>query len=332
MKRLLHVMAAGLILGLATPASAYSKIIVFGDSLVDSGNAARGAIGLGLPNPAPPEFGYYKGRFSNGYNFADYLSLGYFGNPAKAYLKGGDNMGVGGATALLDPPALPPSFLEQLALFQGTGHAITDNTLVLLTFGGNDIRDVLADPLADFTQNLIDFQTGLTALLSAGAKNVVVTGVADIGALPSTMALAAALGQPGLVPLATSRTLDFNSALAGIAAQAALLSGADVDFFDLYGLEQALKANPAAFGMPALDASLPCQLAGAGAVLSGCNGYLYFDAIHPTTQIHAVIAGQIALQLGPPAVPEPASWAMLIAGFAAMGGMLRARRTMILFG
>jgi len=87
MKRATLCLAAMLSLGLGSPASAYSELLVFGDSLVDSGNARIGAIAMGLPDPAPPELGYFQGRFSNGYNFADYLSLGYWGAPATAYLQ-----------------------------------------------------------------------------------------------------------------------------------------------------------------------------------------------------------------------------------------------------
>src|SRR5690349_23128763 len=59
----------------------YSGVFVFGDSLVDSGNALKlaewydGLPLTDLPEGAPTVAqGYYLGRFSNGYNFADLLS------------------------------------------------------------------------------------------------------------------------------------------------------------------------------------------------------------------------------------------------------------------
>jgi len=59
----------------------YTGVYVFGDSLVDSGNALKLAQWYGdltfsdLPDGAPTtELGYYKGRFSDGYTFADLLS------------------------------------------------------------------------------------------------------------------------------------------------------------------------------------------------------------------------------------------------------------------
>ena len=60
---------------------AYSAVYVFGDSLVDPGNAlelAEWYDGLplqDLPEGAPTEeLGYFEGRFSNGYTFADLIA------------------------------------------------------------------------------------------------------------------------------------------------------------------------------------------------------------------------------------------------------------------
>ena len=59
----------------------YTGAFVFGDSLVDSGNALKLANFYGglpftdLPEGAPyPWLGYFQGRFTNGYTFADLIS------------------------------------------------------------------------------------------------------------------------------------------------------------------------------------------------------------------------------------------------------------------
>ena len=69
---------------------AYSGVFVFGDSLVDAGNALKLANFYGslpftdLPEGAPyASLGYFQGRFSNGYTFADYLSNKYAGAVTK---------------------------------------------------------------------------------------------------------------------------------------------------------------------------------------------------------------------------------------------------------
>ncbi|HUP68121.1 MAG TPA: hypothetical protein VM145_07920, partial [Sphingomicrobium sp.] len=60
---------------------AFSGVYVFGDSLVDAGNALKLAKLYGtltfsdLPEGAPTaSLGYYEGRFSNGYTFDDLIS------------------------------------------------------------------------------------------------------------------------------------------------------------------------------------------------------------------------------------------------------------------
>jgi len=59
----------------------FTGVVVFGDSLVDSGNGLRAARSLdsvpfvALPSGAPTSAkGYFEGRFTDGYNFADLVS------------------------------------------------------------------------------------------------------------------------------------------------------------------------------------------------------------------------------------------------------------------
>src|SRR4051794_25633320 len=66
----------------------FTGVYVFGDSLVDSGNALRAAQLLNdipfnsLPNGAPTaDKGYFQGRFTDGYNFADLVANKFVGAP-----------------------------------------------------------------------------------------------------------------------------------------------------------------------------------------------------------------------------------------------------------
>lgn len=321
--------AVAALLACTQPASAqqYSSLLVFGDSLVDSGNARIGAMAAGLGDVAPPSLGYFDGRFTNGYNFADYLSRGIIGAPATASLEGGQNFAFGGALAAYSPTERPPSFLPQLYDFATSGRTIDPNALVLITFGGNDLRSVAdyAGPI-DYSATLTAMASGIAALVGAGANNIVVTGLPDIGDLPATRALASALGDPDLVARNTQRSFALNQLFGGLVSTLDSAYAADIRFFDLFGYEQALLADPGAFGFAGgLRTDMSCIAA--GAVASGCDGFLYFDAIHPTTQVHGAIASAIGAQVGvETAVPEPSIWVALFAGFALVGGMLRWRR------
>lgn len=316
---------SGALGGTAAQATNFSQLLVFGDSLVDSGNAHLGSAPA--DDPAPSSAGYYGGRFSNGYNFADDISLALFGTPASPFLAApglATNFAVGGAKAAYDPAEVSPSFLSQLGYFASTGQPISSSALVLVTFGGNDIRAVIANTgFVDFSPTVNALAFGLNALVNAGARHIVVTGLPDIGALPISQpygALATAT--------ATARSIALSGLFDQVTDNLSLATGADVEFFDLFGLEQSLRANPAAFGLPALNTTTPCQLTGSLVVPPdlanpGCSALLYFDPVHPTTQVHGVIANAILAQL---AVPEPASWALMLGGFALVGAGLRARR------
>ena len=74
---------------------AYTGVYVFGDSLVDAGNALKLALWYGglpltdLPEGAPTsDKGYFLGRFSNGYTFTDLVSnkaIGVVSKPVFPY-------------------------------------------------------------------------------------------------------------------------------------------------------------------------------------------------------------------------------------------------------
>ncbi|MEG8038335.1 hypothetical protein QP166_02880 [Sphingomonas sp. LR60] len=100
----------------AVPAAAqttpppFSSLTVFGDSLVDAGNIR--ALRLG----ADPAEGYVAGRFTNGLDYTDLLSLAMYGTPTVASLNGGSNYAFGGARATTTSPI--PDALEQVAIYK----------------------------------------------------------------------------------------------------------------------------------------------------------------------------------------------------------------------
>lgn len=324
MKRVISVVGAAFALSLsASPASAatlmsYSNVLVFGDSLVDAGNARIGSLQLGLPDPTPTGLGYKDGRFTNGPNFADYINRGVTGSDTRASLAGGTNFAFGGALASPTPAIPQPSFEQQVAPFAPNGLTIAPDALVVVTFGGNDVRQTaLTGGTVTFDASIAAFRSGLTTLIDAGARNLLVTGVPDIGQLPAVRPLAA-IG-PNRPAELTARSEALNSAIRSLTYNVSYKTGADVDFFDLFKFQKTLFAQPGF----TLNRTTPCQSA-PGAIDNGCQGYVYLDGIHPTTQVHELIAGGIAARLA--AVPEPGTWALMIAGIGATGGIVRRRR------
>jgi len=309
----------------ATAQASYSSLYVFGDSLVDSGNAFIQTGGI----EAPSDDGFFLGRFSNGPNFADYLSFSLDGTLATPALAGGDNYAVGGATAAYTG-SLSPSFVEQIVYFDvlGGGAPIPSDALVLVAFGGNDVRETIGVGGAiDFTSSVGAFGAGLDMLYARGARNFLVAGPPDIGLLPRSLEDAGDV--PGRLAELTSRSLQISTLFQGTSAAFADVSGAQVNYFDLFSFDHAVRADPAAFGLPAtLDTADPCQIIGGGLFqFSNCANSLFFDEIHPTTIAHLAIASAMSAQLDQAsAVPEPATWLMLLLGFGLLGTKVRTTR------
>lgn len=306
--------AAAVALAAASPAQAerdtarYTSLTVFGDSLVDAGNifALTGGV---YPGAAA---GYFQGRFTNGYDYTDLLSIALFGSPTVASLRpGGRNYAYGGAQA--SPRSGVPDLDEQLFeynLDRAGGLAVDPNGLYVLNFGGNDIFQAPDDPVAaeawlrDSAQN---YAEGIAYLDSIGARNILFTGYPVLG--------------------------DPNSAIAEgylTEALAGLTLGHDTSLFRFSYLDffTRVAAAPGTLGLPPQRLDITCQQAGAEAIEGGCVGFFSFDGVHPTAPIHQALFRDLDRQFGLTAlqaVPEPGSWAMMIGGFALVGGTLRRR-------
>ena len=320
-----------LLVGSAAQAVNYDRLYVFGDSLVDSGNAAIALSSPGVTTTitVPP-----SGRFTNGLNFADDLSATLGFGVATPFLGGGINYAVGGATAtttgpvpVLPPPAgtdlVPPSFGQQIVNFYepsvlaGLRPAIDANSLVLVAIGGNDVRAILQGQPLTVGGTVSAVSAGLARLIADGARNIVLVGLPDIGRIPSVY-------DKGLLAQAAgtqlSQALNLSYAQIAKTLPGSLGVDASIQLFDLYGLQHEIIDNPGNFGINANLLTKSCV--DNGGLATNCAGYAFFDGIHPTAQVHAIIASRIAGQL-----PEPESWMLMIVGFGFTGAaMRRARR------
>jgi outer membrane lipase/esterase len=309
----------------------YSNLFVFGDSLSDSGNiAALTANRTPVPisgNGFIPTFPYASGHYTNGQVWAqDFASaLGLSANPS---LLGGTDYAFGGATTgplspnafpggLLSP--LPPSLETQAAyfLFQHGGVAPSD-ALYVVAGGGNDARDALnaigscgnsSCVAGVIGATALGFATDIATIVSeletAGAENIVVWDTPDVGLAPAILtegAQASALG--------TLLASAMNSALLS-----AIGGAPGVTLFDIFGLEDSIAADPAAFDLT--------NVTDACAQFVACDPstYLFWDGIHPTSAGAQIISNAMLER-----VPEPATIALLGLGLAGLGFSRRRRQ------
>jgi phospholipase/lecithinase/hemolysin len=307
------LLSAFIALMLAAPASAlpYTNLIVFGDSIVDQGNTQAAAIGNGFPDPAPAAAGYFGGRFTNGINPADVLNQEIEGSHSVGSLFGGDNFAFGGARARDNGDFLPDLVGQTVQFLNRIGSTPIDpNTLIMINVGGNDVRDIMTGNLSGAArQAVIDaavaaVSTAIGNLQSAGAQNILFVGVGNVGGIPE----AGLLGGPSAA-VGRQASLDMNAAI-----RAALPSNAL--FFDTIAWSDQLLANPALFGLPAgLNTTTACLFAGAPAPGGAptCDGYAFFDNVHPTTQVLQRLGDELIA-----VVPEPGTGLLMMFGLAVL--------------
>jgi phospholipase/lecithinase/hemolysin len=200
---------------------AYTGVYVFGDSLVDSGNALKLALWYGglpltdLPEGAPTsDEGYFLGRFSNGYTFTDLVSnkaIGTVSKPIFPYHYEDPWLGIPISPFASDPSGNNLNFAyggshirqgdEVVPDLDGQTDAFRDavdgdappGALYLVTTGGNDVRDLAptgsdpvpqADAFAELQRCADKLFHELAQIVDDGAVNIVITGIADVGRIP----------------------------------------------------------------------------------------------------------------------------------------------------
>lgn len=312
MKTLFAALAGAMLAGTAIPAVALtpSTMYIFGDSFTDAGNIAA-ATGNTIPDPA---LGYWRGRFADGPNWADYLSYAAYGTATRASLTGGNNFSFGGARGAQDdiidpgPPVVAiPGLQSQFGLYAAQVGFVDPAALYVLNFGNNDVNAIQGSDadregltVAQYQAAYVATMVGTVQTLSAfGAQNILVAGV------PNPTEIEGQILQAQL--------------LAALNAVIPTLT-ANVFVYDYFSFFTRLSADPTQFGLPAdLDFTTPCIVGETPGPGIDCTGYLSFDGIHVTSAVQYAIAREIAGQVGLPAVPEPANWALMITGFGMVG-------------
>lgn len=294
--------AIGFIAAGAASAATYSGFYVFGDSLSDSGNI------LATTGGTIPSAPYYAGRFSNGQTYADVLA-GRYGFTAGPSLLGGNNFAFGGATA--GGTATPiPSLGDQVAMFRARPGAADAGALYVLWAGGNDLR---ADPsAAGISSALTGLSGAIQGLYQEGARNFLVMNLPNLGLTPESQA-------NNTVAAATAGSMAFNYYFSGTIGALQALPGSSIRTLDTFALLSGIVTNPGAAGFSNVT----------GACFNGVSAcanpdsYLFWDSIHPTAAGHRLIADAAFNVL---AVPEPETYALMLAGIGLIIARTRRRQ------
>ena len=237
-----------------SPASAFDEIVIFGDSLSDTGNA---------------------GRFSNGPVWVEGVANG-LGLSVRPSELDGTNYAIGGAR--LDPASGPTSLPAQMQRHL-EGNRLSRERLYIVFGGGNDL---IAAAMGTAGEQLVDraveaLRAMLFSLAERGATAVLVPNLPDVGMTPA----ARSAGQTE-IDRAARLARRFNEALEAVLRDLESRTSMLLYRLDVAAMAERARIDPAAFGF--LNVSTPCI------GLPSCEGYLFWDGLHPTTAAHARLA------------------------------------------
>ncbi len=170
--------------GIAIASTSINKIVVFGDSLSDTGNLYE-YMHHQLPMSPP----YYDGRFSNGPVWIEHLIKHYFPTDSKSHLI---DYAFGGAVvgsedendddisdgALLNLDAEVGSYLL------AHDDKADASSLFVIWMGSNNYLSLPEDLDGEVAFTLTGIRRSLELLVSKGAKHIMVVGVPDLGKTP----------------------------------------------------------------------------------------------------------------------------------------------------
>ncbi|KQP12074.1 hypothetical protein ASF45_32230 [Pseudorhodoferax sp. Leaf265] len=292
--------------------SNYQEMYVFGDSLSDTGNAFVATTAQqmvpALPPSISPHATYWQGRFTNGPVAAEYLwdlmsrkngselapSLTLTARVSKA----GVSFAFGGSTSgisSLSPLGFTvPGLLGQVQLFNTLlmGKRAPGAALYVVWSGSNDYLQGMTSTPSNVVGNVA---ASVRQLYAMGARSFLVPNLADMGITPFAQAQGASAA---FTQLSQGHNALLSATLASLSQE---LPGARIVSLDVFALGAALAAaGQVSTDLPALEYLAP----GTGAVdclfrnPATCMNinfsaflppFLFWDVMHPTTQIHGLI-------------------------------------------
>jgi phospholipase/lecithinase/hemolysin len=206
---ILAVLGSGLSAFAQQAPPTFSQIIVFGDSLSDTGNVRdrTNAETGGLIDYPSDTFNYSDGRFTNSSDtdpssttyvgvWHEQLARTFLNIPVASYsLGGGTNYAFGGATTENgtheEVAVSPPFFGDVTITIDDMGrqmddylaaHAVDPNALYVVWGGGNDLFD--DDSAANVTATAARASALMSRLATAGAQYIMVPNVPPLGDIP----------------------------------------------------------------------------------------------------------------------------------------------------
>lgn len=307
-RNFISLLSMVLLLTLAAAAQVrdYTSIVVFGDSLSDTGNVAHlteAKYGIRVPGPFVD---YTDGRFTDGFDTIP-AAQNYFGTWVEQFaaslpshpavtdsLDGGTDYAYGFATtgsgtSTLTLDATHSVQIEnigrQITDYLATHPSIDSHTLFIIWGGAIDLLN--AQSTTDVINAAIRQTLNIQRLINAGATQILVPNLPALGLTPRLN------GSLSTSLPANAATVLYNSWLAtGVAVLRDFYPRRHIYQLNVFSLFNRIVASPSSFGLVNVTGSAQGQFM----VLP--DTWLFWDDLHPTTRGHNIVATSAASLFG----------------------------------
>ena len=271
-------------------ATTLNKMVVFGDSLSDNGNLYAY---MKQQVPSPP---YFEGRFSNGPVWAELLVSSYFPTDSNAHLL---DYAYAGAGVIDDDESLFSLRNELNSYLLAHQNAFDPNNLYVVWMGASNYLTVPSDIEQSVNEVNLGIKAGLQKLAEKGAKYVLVMNLPDLGHIPAAR-------EYNEVSDLTMLSAQHNQQL--LENVNALTKGFPLVkwlYFDVGSAFNEILTNPMANGFTnimdtcyeastdGLNSHSILKIAASirvNSAHSACDGFLFFDPVHPSALAHRIIS------------------------------------------
>jgi phospholipase/lecithinase/hemolysin len=298
-----------LVVAVAAQAQQYTKIVIFGDSLSDTGNDAivfDATYGFPFPSPIGD---YTLGRFTDGPDtlppaehyfgvWVEQLAATLPAHPAvMPSLIGGTNFAYGysntfGGTTLFNLTGTPYTIVvqnvgSQIDEYLATKPKIDSHTLFIVWGGANNLTEAVGatDAAGQIVDGALAQVNNIQRLIHAGATQFLIPNLPDLGSVPRFNSSPTDSKAFHDATVLYNTTLDAGVSLLPILNFTRRLT---IQKLNVYSLLRGIIASPASYGL--VNVTDPSQ-----EMPVDPDTYLFWDDLHPTTRGHNLL-GQAALE------------------------------------
>ncbi|AHE66377.1 GDSL family lysophospholipase PlaA [Legionella oakridgensis] len=295
------ITACALLFSSLVSAMPLNKIVVFGDSLSDNGNLYEY-----MKHQFPQDPPYFQGRFSNGPVWIELLTSTYFPEDSASHLQ---DYAFGGAGVLDEEDDDPDSALftlrREVDSYLLAHHDRADeNSLYVVWIGSNNYLAIPEDSEKALNTVLGGIQRDIKRLIEKGAKNILIVNLPDLGQTPAAYDFNETERLSYLSEEHNSRLRKNVSELEKEHPDVRWI------YLDVGEIFHDAITSPEKYGFSASKIKGTCydaevtdepssqtmlKLASRVEALPGqgtdpCEGYLFFDPVHPTALAHQIMA------------------------------------------